>query len=176
MQARERSFMGNDTLSANGAAERGQTQGRGACMMTGLVLGFAVHLGACTFQAGGAGGGYQTPVIGGSAPSRDALSGDEVRALITGNTLQGSILTERLVMVFYADGVVRGQMGLSGSDSGTWEIVGDKYCNEWVTYFEGVPRCYRWIPQGDGYLLDNVDAFKVHPIKGRIIDGKPKGY
>jgi hypothetical protein len=107
---------------------------------------------------------------------QEALTGDQIRSLITGNTLQGSFLAKRLVMVFYADGVVRGSIGLSGSDSGTWEIEGDTYCNEWVTYFEGVPRCYRWIPQGDGYLLDNVDAFKIQPIKGRIVEGKPKGY
>ena len=107
---------------------------------------------------------------------QEALTGDQIRSLITGNTLQGSFLAKRLVMVFYADGVVRGSIGLSGSDSGTWEIKGDTYCNEWVTYFEGVPRCYRWIPQGDGYLLENVDAFKIQPIKGRIVEGKPKGY
>lgn len=108
--------------------------------------------------------------------AQEALSGDQIRTLITGNTLQGSFLANRLVMVFYADGVVRGRVGLTGSDDGTWKIEGDKYCNEWVTYFEGVPRCYQWIPQGDGYLLDSVDAFKIQPIKGRIVEGKPKGY
>jgi len=108
--------------------------------------------------------------------AREALTGDQIRGLITGNTLDGSYLAKRLVMVFYADGVVRGSMGLSGSDSGTWEIEGDTYCNDWVTYFGGVRRCYRWIPEGDAYLLDNVDAYKIQPIKGRIVAGKPKGY
>lgn len=106
----------------------------------------------------------------------EALTGDQIRTLITGNTLQGSYLTNRLTMVFYADGVVRGTIGLRGSDSGTWEIDGDNYCNEWVIYFLGVRRCYQWIPEGEGFLLKNVDEFKVRNLQGRIEKGMPKGY
>jgi len=108
--------------------------------------------------------------------AQEALSGDQVRALITGNTLQGSFMTNPLTMVFYVDGVVRGSIGMTGSDDGTWEIEGDNYCNEWVTYFSGVRRCYQWIRQGDGYLLKNVDSFRARNIQGRIEKGKPKGY
>ncbi len=108
--------------------------------------------------------------------AQEALSGDQVRALITGNTLQGSFMTNPLTMVFYEDGVVRGSIGMTGSDDGTWEIEGDNYCNEWVTYFSGVRRCYQWVRQGDGYLLKNVDSFRVRDIQGRIEKGKPKGY
>lgn len=108
--------------------------------------------------------------------AQEALTGDQVRALITGNTLQGSFMANPLTMVFYADGVVRGSIGLTGSDSGTWEIEGDNYCNEWVTYFSGVRRCYRWYPDGDGYVLKNVDEFRARNIQGRIVKGKPKGY
>ena len=108
--------------------------------------------------------------------AQEALSGDQVRALITDNTLQGSFMANPLTMVFYADGVVRGSIGMRGSDDGTWEIEGDNYCNEWVTYFSGVRRCYQWIRQGDGYLLKNVDSFRARNIQGRIEKGKPKGY
>lgn len=108
--------------------------------------------------------------------AQEALSGDQVRALITGNTLQGSFMANPLTMVFYEDGVVRGSIGMTGSDDGTWEIEGDNYCNEWVTYFSGVRRCYQWVRQGDGYLLKNVDNFRVRNIQGRIEKGKPKGY
>jgi hypothetical protein len=108
--------------------------------------------------------------------AQEALSGDQVRALITDNTLQGSFMANPLTMVFYPDGVVRGSIGMTGSDDGTWEIEGDNYCNEWVTYFSGVRRCYQWIRQGDGYLLKNVDSFRVRNIQGRIEKGKPKGY
>lgn len=114
---------------------------------------------------------------GAPAGANEHLSGDEVRTLITGNTLQGNFMTNPLTFVFYADGTVRGSVGMTGSDSGTWEIEGDKYCNQWVTYFSGVRRCYLWIPQGDDrYVLQNADEFRVRNIQGRIQQGKPKGY
>ena len=139
----------------------GTTRGPGARAASVLLMAAALLSSACASQ----------PAI-----SEDALSGDEIRSLITGNTLEGSFLSDRLVMVFYSNGVVRGAMGLSGSDSGTWEIDGDSYCNEWVTYFGGDHRCYQWHRQGDGFVLENVDSFKTQPIRGRIVTGKPKGY
>lgn len=111
-----------------------------------------------------------------SSADEQALTGDQIRKLITGNTLQGSYVAKPLTMVFYEDGQVRGSLGLTGSDSGTWEIEGDKYCDEWIRYFQSVHHCYIWIPQGDGYLLKNVDAYRAYPIQGRIEQGKPKGY
>ena len=112
--------------------------------------------------------------LAGAAGER--LSGDRIRELITGNTLQGNYTTLPLTMVFYENGVLRGSIGLTGSDSGTWEIDGDKYCNEWDVYFDGVRHCYAWVPHGDGYVLQSVDAYKIRPIQGRIEQGKPKGY
>lgn len=114
--------------------------------------------------------------FGQASLAQEPLTGDEVRTLITGNTLQGSFMTNPLTMVFYDDGVVRGSIGMTGSDDGTWEIEGDTYCNEWVTYFSGVRRCYQWLRDGDGYLLKNVDTYRARNIQGRIEKGKPKGY
>jgi hypothetical protein len=127
---------------------------------SGLAVALAIFLGVLSRQS----------------QAQEALSGDQVRALITGNTLQGSFMANPLTMVFYADGVVRGSIGMTGSDDGTWEIEDDNYCNQWVTYFSGVRRCYQWVRQGDGYLLKNVDSFRVRNIQGRIEKGKPKGY
>ena len=114
--------------------------------------------------------------LGHPSMAEDALTGDQVRELITGNTLHGSFRTEPLTMVFYKDGTLRGSIGLTGSDSGTWEIDGEKYCNEWFTYFNGTRHCYRWVRNGDGYVLKNVDSFKGLPIQGRLKKGKPPGY
>ena len=152
--------MPNNRPIASETESRAPARRPGAARTSTLALAAATLLGIFSHQA----------------ISQEALGGDQIRTLITGNSLEGAFRTRRLVMVFYADGQVRGSLGLTGSDSGTWEIDGDTYCNEWVTYFGGVQRCYRWIPNGDGYLLINVDAFKIHPIEGRIMDGKPKGY
>ena len=108
--------------------------------------------------------------------AQEAVGGEELRKLIVGNTLQGSYTTQPLTMVFYEDGLLRGSIGLTGSDSGTWEIEGNTYCNEWIVYFNGVRKCYIWVPKGNGYQLQSVDAFKGYPIQGKIEQGKPKGY
>ena len=105
-----------------------------------------------------------------------ALSGDEVRELITGNTLRSAWEGEQLTMVFYANGVVRGSQGLRSSDSGTWEINDDIYCNRWTRLFDSTRRCYRWWRRESDYLLENVDAFRIRNLTGTIEQGKPPGF
>ena len=105
------------------------------------------------------------------------LTGDQIRELITGNTLKGAFMARQLTMVFYQDGVIRGALVLTGSDDGRWWIKDDLYCHHWVTYFGGEDRCYRWVPDGKGgYVLENADAFRTRNIVGRIVEGKPPGY
>lgn len=115
-------------------------------------------------------------MLGQPSQAQEALSGDALRTLIVGNTIQGSYMTNPLTMVFYSDGLIRGAIGLTGSDSGTWEIKGDTYCHEWFTYFSGVRRCYQWLPEDDAYVLKNVDSFRGRNIQGRMEKGMPKGY
>ncbi len=79
-------------------------------------------------------------------------------------------------MAFFGDGVIRGQLGRSGSDDGKWLMEGDNYCHDWVTYFNGEKRCYRWYRNGETYVLKNVDAFRTTDIIGKIKPGIPKGY
>ncbi len=105
-----------------------------------------------------------------------ALSGDEIKARITNNHLQGGFRARQLRMAFFSDGVIRGQLGLRGSDDGTWVIEGDLYCHQWVVYFNGEKRCYRWYENGDTYVLQNMDAFRTYDIMGKLKPGIPKGY
>jgi hypothetical protein len=104
------------------------------------------------------------------------LSGAEVTALITDNHLQGGFRARQLRMAFFADGVIRGQYALMGSDDGKWFMEGDNYCHHWVRYFNGEKRCYRWYQNGEGYVLRNVDTFRITDIVGRINPGIPEGY
>ncbi len=79
-------------------------------------------------------------------------------------------------MAFFGDGVIRGQLGHSGSDDGKWLMEDDNYCHDWVTYFNGEKRYYRWYRNGETYVLKNVDAFRTTDIIGKIKPGIPKGY
>ena len=111
-------------------------------------------------------------------PTEDdiALSGEEVSKLISGNTFNSAWQAERLLIVYYENGVVRGRLGLSGSDSGTWTVEGDVYCHDWVRYFGGTRRCYKWWQRKNDYLLENVDAFRIQNLNGTIQAGRPAGF
>ncbi len=114
----------------------------------------------------------------GMNPTEDdvALSGEEVTKLISGNTFNSAWQANRLMIVYYENGVIRGRLGLTGSDSGTWTVEEDVYCNRWVRYFGGTRRCYKWWRRENDYLLENVDAFRIQNLTGTIEPGKPDGF
>lgn len=105
-----------------------------------------------------------------------ALSGAKVTELISGNTFRGGWEGQQLTMVYYENGVVRGTHGLTGSDSGTWTVEDDVYCHRWRRFFGATRRCFKWWQRPDDYLLQNVDAFRIPNLNGRIEPGKPPGF
>lgn len=111
-------------------------------------------------------------------PSDDdvLLNGEEITKLITGNTFRGAWEGRQLTMVFYQNSVIRGTHGLTGSDSGTWEVDGDTFCMRWTRYFGSTRRCYKWWRRDRDYLLQNVDAFRIQNLTGTIEQGKPPGF
>lgn len=110
--------------------------------------------------------------------SYEPLRGDEVRELITGNTLRGSFRANPLIIVFHEGGLATGRLGFRGSGRGRWSIEDDIYCHHWTTYFGGVRRCYRWYRRPDNvYYLDNVDTFRFRgPLLGNIEPGIAEGF
>lgn len=111
-------------------------------------------------------------------PSDDdvMLNGEEITKLITGNTFRGAWEGQQLTMVFFDNGVIRGSHGLTGSDSGTWEMDGDTFCMRWTRYFGSTRRCFKWWRRDRDYLLQNVDAFRIQNLTGTIEQGKPPGF
>ena len=107
-----------------------------------------------------------------------ALSGAEVKELISGNTMRGNFRASPLIMAFHEDGTARGRVGFTGSGSGTWSIEEDIYCHQWTRYFGGTERCYRWYKRPDGvFYLDNVDTFRFRgPLLGSIEPGIAAGF
>ena len=102
--------------------------------------------------------------------AQDPLTVDQIRALITGNTVTGPVGARPYAFSYTAAGEVYGDIGVS-LDSGTWRIRdGDVYCHEWTEHFGGEERCYRWYPQPDRakskgrYRLRNVDAFRARDM------------
>ena len=120
-------------------------------------------------------GALAATLAAGGACAEEALTGEQVRALLAGNSLQGSFVAEQLTIAFYEDGTLIGTLGLAGSDRGKWTIEGDLYCQHWVRYFGAEERCYRWVAVGDGYEARNADTFRTRDFRGRINKGFPPG-
>lgn len=116
-----------------------------------------------------------TPI---SQAEQQALNGEELTALITGNALHGSFGAKVLIMYFDPSGDVVATLRNS-PDSGQWWVKGDAYCHKFVRLFDGMERCYAWHPpeSEDGrYVLQSVSNFKGKDIRGKITKGRPDGY
>lgn len=94
------------------------------------------------------------------------LSGEEITKLIVGNTVNGAVGGQSFSFYYKSAVSVSGMIGDDGDDdSGTWEIKdGNTYCSEWIVFFDGVKRCYKWYKTERGYILENVDAFRLRPL------------
>ena len=131
-----------------------------------LVAGLLVVLGGCAGSAR-------------NKPEGPPLTGVEIKNLIVGNTVKGAVGAESFTFYYQAPVSVSGVIGVQGdNDSGTWKIEGDNtYCHEWDVFFDGVQRCYKWYKTDRGYVLENVDAFRVQPLVVYGIEqGNPLGF
>lgn len=104
------------------------------------------------------------------------LSQKQFREQIVGNYVEGGYRARHYRFWIGENGVIRGQLGLTGSDDGVWRISDDLFCYEWTHYFQGVERCYYWYRSGDRVVLRNADTFRILDIYGRLLPGKPQGY
>lgn len=92
----------------------------------------------------------------------DTLSGNEITALIAGNTITGSMSSGDQYAEFYAkDGTIHGD-GYTGS----WSIDGDTMCFD---YGEG-PDCYH--VSADGQAIEWIVDGEVDGT-GTVRDGNP---
>ena len=115
--------------------------------------------------------------MGGPKIVGPAFTGDEIRKLIVGNTLQGPAGTEMYDWYYQGDGAVTGVVGASDDDSGTWLIKnGNVYCHDWDQYFDGVQHCYEFykLERSGQYIMKNVDTDRSGNIEiWEVIQGNP---
>lgn len=118
---------------------------------------------------------FSTGAAAGSAPYQ-FLSEKDFREQIVGNYVEGGYRAHHYRFWIGENGVIRGQLGLTGSDDGSWSMNDDLFCYEWAHYFHGVERCYYWYRSGNRVVLRNADSFRIPDIHGRLLPGKPEGY
>ncbi len=98
------------------------------------------------------------------AQTPEPLPGPEIRAAVSGNTVEGSMLASGRYTEFYAeDGTIRGE-----GYTGQWSIEGDAMCFD---YGEG-PDCWQM-----GRAADEVVWIQDGEVggTGRIVEGNPNG-
>ncbi len=105
------------------------------------------------------------------------LTGDEVKRLIGGNTIEGPAGGREYRWYYATNGNVTGVIGRADDDSGKWFIKGDNtYCHQWIDFFGGVEHCYQWYKRerSGRYVMVNVDTDRHANIEvWKVMQGNP---
>ena len=102
----------------------------------------------------------------GAAEAGSTATGDQIKAAIAGNTVQGSMLTSGAYTEFYAaDGVIKGK-----DYAGKWRIEGDAMC---FAYGQDPESCFAVKIDGDQvtWVKDGKDDGT-----GTIVKGNPNNF
>ncbi len=100
------------------------------------------------------------------ALAADKATGQQIKAAIAGNTVQGSMIDSGAYTEFYAaDGTIKGD-----GYSGTWTVEGDQMC---FKYGEDPASC--WDVGLDGDQVSWISNGKTDGT-GTIVPGNPNGF
>ncbi len=114
-----------------------------------------------------------------AAFAKDVLSGDQIKALISGNTTYGKSLQKRQEGHGFhrEDGIFLGWNSSDGAVKGTWRVSGDRYCRK----LEGKDEfCNEVRDNGDGtytrYVQPKNLAMPMKPVAAwtKIAPGNPE--
>jgi hypothetical protein len=89
-----------------------------------------------------------------------ALSADQVRGLIVGNTATGPISGSHITFKMYvaADGSATANLP-TGLEHGQWTLSGNgDICFKWTVYRSGEQYCQRVYPAGSSYKFVNANS------------------
>jgi hypothetical protein len=98
--------------------------------------------------------------------AQDLASGDAIKAAISDNTVQGSMLSSGAYTEFYAaDGTIKGK-----DYTAKWTVEGDAMC---FTYEGAAPDCWQVKIAGEAvtWVKDGVDGGT-----GTIVAGNPNNF
>ncbi len=104
-----------------------------------------------------------------TASAADYLNGEEIKELLSGNTLEGP---GDWRMYYDPSGQTRGQEG-SITDTGKWEVLDDRYCIRWNNWVDGKRMC--WKVKRKGKRINRVGIDGTGSSKVTINEGNPAG-
>jgi hypothetical protein len=100
------------------------------------------------------------------ANAADMLTGDQIRSLVSGNTVQGNMEASGAYTEFYAeDGTIKGK-----DYTGAWNIDGDNMCFQ---YGSDPVAC--WQVAKDGDQVQWIKEGKVDGT-GTVVSGNPNNF
>ena len=86
------------------------------------------------------------------------LSAVELRALVPGATLEGTVANgDPFEGTYFRDGTIAIRTD-GDADSGVWELDDDTVCLTWETWREGKRYCIYWQRNADGYASYFLDG------------------
>ena len=115
------------------------------------ALGLALMLAAC-------GGNEDKDEIAGTPQSvtmsdLQVLNGEEVRRVLTGNTLVGYDQAGPYWMYYPSGGTIWGQASNGDVDIGRWRVDGDLYCRSWRRWGDQSEQCWQFATDGLNRLI-----------------------
>ena len=100
------------------------------------------------------------------ASAADMLTGDQIRGLVSGNTVQGNMEAGGAYTEFYAeDGTIKGK-----DYTGAWNIDGDSMCFQ---YGSDPVACWQVAKEGD--QVQWIKEGKVDGT-GTVVSGNPNNF
>ncbi len=117
-----------------------------------------------------------------TAADEAALSPDEIRTSLVGNTIHGvGEDSEWFFAIYYlSDGTASGKSAPTETsayftyDKGKWEITGETgYCLTWKTWKSGIRRCMDMIPKDGRYEFRTKDG-RLQSVTD-LLPGNPHG-
>jgi hypothetical protein len=101
-----------------------------------------------------------------SAPAADKLNGEQIRAAVSGNTVQGTMEGTGAYSEFYStDGMIKGD-----GYTGVWAIEGDAMCFQ---YGSDPKSCWEVVKDGD--IIQWLKDGKIEGT-GTVAPGNPNSF
>lgn len=110
---------------------------------------------------------------GGYSSSDTPLSGTEIEAVLTGNSISGGDWDGPFTVYFPTYGEMRGVRATHYRDSGTWRVEEDALCAKWDDWWGGVERC--WSIYLDGTVINWRRPDSDLSSKAEVHEGNPGG-
>jgi len=98
--------------------------------------------------------------------TQPALTGDQIKSLVAGNTATGPISGSHIIFKMYvaADGTALADRP-TGTERGVWHVADDQWCVQWQNYRAGQEYCQRVYPNGENYKFVSATTEELFIFK-----------